>query len=687
MADDFKATNCRHDFVNSCLDNIQDLMIWIGHEGQLLHANQPALDFYGFDLDSFTRNTIHDIDTNFPRHTWDQHWEALKREQHLVITVQHRDKFGHCHPVEIIDSYQNIDGMEFSICVIRKVTNRANRDRRIQLMEFSLDSMLESALWIDSSAKILFANDATCRNLGYAHDELTNMSVFDIDPSVTEQKWYRDWDKLRQQKTISFETEHRKKNGELIPVEVNLNYLKVFDQGVNCAFVRDITERKMYEQELIHVATHDALTGLPNRTCLYDRAQHAILTNKRKKACSAIMLIDLDRFKFVNDNIGHDAGDHLLKVISDRMTEVLRESDTVARLGGDEFVILLDKVEKPDDCAILGEKILKVITEPVIYDETIIKPGASLGIALYPNDAQNVSSLLKCADIAMYQAKREGGNQYRFYELEMGKRIAKHIEIVSGIQRALDEQHFVLHYQPIYDLNSHELVSAEALIRWHDPDRGLISPAEFIPIAEESELIVPIGSWVIEEICRQNAEWLSEGFDIVPIASNLSARQLKSFDIVNLIQDRLKHYALSPEWLSLEITESMVMDDPNFAIDIVKRLQGLGIYVALDDFGTGYSSLNYLQQFSIDVIKIDRSFIKDICEQDDSAVIANAIVTLAHGLGCRVLAEGVETKFQSDYLRDHGCDLVQGFLYSKPLPADEFASLLRNSARIHRASS
>lgn len=664
-----------------CLNNIQDMVIFISHNGQLLYANAPALAFYGYDLESFTRLGIHDIDPNFPISAWRQHWEALKRKQHLLITVQHRDKHGHYQPVEIIDSYQCLDDQEFSICVIRAISHRDDRNRRIQLMEFSVDSMLDSAMWVDSESRILFANDATCRNLGYAHDELIGMSIHDIDSNMTKESWRSGWVKLLRKKSMTFEAVYLKKSGEKLPVEVNANYLKVHDQEISCVFVRDITDRKMHEQELVRIATHDALTGIPNRACLYDRAEHAILINKRNGSYCSLMIVDLDRFKLVNDTLGHDAGDYLLKVLSSRMVALLRESDTVARLGGDEFAIFIDSIEKVDECAVLADRVVKAVAEPVNYKGKIIRPGASIGIAIAPNDADDISSLLKCSDIAMYQAKREGGNQYRFYEPEMGKRIAKHIEIVNGLQRALDCRHFTLHYQPVYDFKTNELVSAEALIRWLDPDRGLVPPMEFIPIAEESDLILAIGAWVIEEICRQNREWKMQGFNIVPIAFNMSARQLQTYDIVNYIQEKIGQYGLNYSALSVEITESMVMEDPEAATKIIKQLRDLGVRVAIDDFGTGYSSLSYLQQFAFDVIKIDRSFVDRISGTNEDTVIANAIINLAHGLGRQVLAEGVETEFQRDYLRSRGCDLAQGFFYDKPLPAEEFAKLIERNIK------
>jgi len=550
----------------------------------------------------------------------------------------------------------------------------------MQLMEFSVDQMTDSALWIAKDERIIFANDATCRNLGYTHDELVKMTVFDVDPNMTPEAWPQEWESLRKHKTLTFETAHRRKDGRMMPAEVNANLVQVHEQEYNCAFVRDITERKIHEAELTRLATHDVLTGLPNRNLLNDRIDHAILHAKRNKEYAGVMVVDLDKFKFINDNMGHDAGDELLKEVASRMKSILRASDTVARLGGDEFVIVLEGVAHPEDCALVGQKLMQVIARPMVLRELTTEIGASVGIAVYPLDGEDATSLMKNADIAMYQVKSEGRGKFQFYEREMGERASKHLSIITGLQEALKNDRFILHYQPIFDLKSRQLVAAEALLRWSDPERGLIPPNEFIPVAEESGLIGAMGAWVIEEACRQNSRWQKDGMKVVPISVNLSAYQLRNGEIVDVVRKALTRCALPSSLISFELTESMVMDHPERVTGILKEIQGLGVTLAIDDFGTGYSSLSHLQQFPIDLIKIDRSFVKDISGDAKDAVIANTIIKLAHSLGYKVLAEGVETALQSDYLRDQGCDLVQGFFYGKPVPAEEFERVLQRFA-------
>jgi diguanylate cyclase (GGDEF)-like protein/PAS domain S-box-containing protein len=661
---------------------MKDLMIWIGHDGRILHANAAALKFYGYGLESVTRLTIHDLDVHFRRESWPQHWEALKRNRTLTVTVQHCNAAGVFYPVEVVDSYQCVDGHEFSIAVGRLVEHRDDRAQRMQLMEFSVDQMTDSALWIARDARIIFANDATCRNLGYTHDELVKMTLFDIDPHVKPEAWPEEWERLKKHKTLTFESEHRRKNGQMMPAEVHSNLVQGYEQEYNCVFVRDITERRMHEAELTRLATHDGLTGLPNRTLLNDRIDRAILHARRNKEYAGVMLMDLDKFKFVNDNMGHDAGDALLKEIASRMKSLLRASDTVSRVGGDEFAIVLEGVAHPEDCALVGQKLMQIFAKPVVLGQSAMEIGASVGIAVYPLDGEDATTLMKNADIAMYQVKAEGRGNFQFYERAMGERASKHLSVITGLQEALKNDRFILHYQPIFDLKSRQLVAAEALLRWQDPERGLIPPGEFIPVAEESGLIGAIGAWVIGEACRQNSRWKKDGMKAVPVSVNLSAYQLRSSEIVDVVRKALTDSALPSRFISLELTESMVMEDPERVISILKEIQGLGVTIAIDDFGTGYSSLSYLRQFPIDVIKIDRSFVKDISGDAKDGVIANAIIKLAHSLGYKVLAEGVETAVQSDYLQGQGCDLVQGFFYGRPVPAIEFEQVLHRRAAV-----
>lgn len=661
-----------HLFLKHSLNYLDDLIIWIGNDGRMLKGNQSALNFYGYDLDTFVSLSIHDLDTHFQRSAWSQHWGMLKRKKVLSVTVEHQNSLGQYVPVEIVDSYQCFDGEEYSVAVVRPISHRSEHSQRMQLMEFSVDQMVDSALWIDKNAKIIYANDATCLNLGYAHDELTNMAIYDIDPHFPKDAWPAHWKDLQEHKSLTFETEQRHKEGHLVPVEVNANLVKSNEQEFNCAFIRDITDRKYQRAELLYLATHDSLTGLPNRNLLNERVGQSIGMAMRNQSHVGVLLIDLDKFKMVNDNFGHAAGDVMLKTVSQRMQGVLRSCDTVSRLGGDEFVVVLDNIDNPDHCVQVCTKLSEVLGLAISFGEHELEPAASIGVAIWPKDGKDVDTLLKNADIAMYHAKAMGRGRFMFFEDEMSQRVIEQMEIVTGLNRALSHDELLLHFQPVFDLKTEQLLGAEALLRWQDPVHGLIPPNRFISVAEESGLIVPIGEWVIREACKQNMIWLKKGMPVVPIAVNISARQLYDNDIIKTVTGALGESGLPSGMLRIELTESMLMDDPQQVISILNAFREMGLGISIDDFGTGYSSLSYLQKFPVDIIKIDRSFLKDIGTSDDEPVIANAIVSLAHSMGYKVVAEGIETAAQRDHMLGQGCDMVQGFMFGRPVPANIF---------------
>ena len=447
----------------------------------------------------------------------------------------------------------------------------------------------------------------------------------------------------------------------------------------------DISERKHNEEQLEYLATHDELTGLANRALLHDRLEQSLRYARRSGRVLAVLLLDLDRFKFINDSLGHDFGDKLLKSVALRLQQVVREADTVARLGGDEFVILLAEVAEADDVGLMASRILRSLSDPHHIETREITVTASLGVSIYPKDSDNGATLIGNADIAMYRAKQERGGAFSFYAPEMNQRAIETMELESALHQALERSEFCLHYQPKVDLTSGRICGCEALIRWRHPQWGMVAPNNFIPLAEETGLIVPIGTWVLEEACRQMQAWQAEGLPRLSVAVNLSARQFLKGDLSLLIQEILQKTALDPCWLELEMTESMVMDTTDKAISLMERLKSIGTRLSLDDFGTGYSSFASLSRFPIDHLKIDRSFISDIVTDPDSATIATSIIAIAHRMRLRVIAEGVETEAQLGYLRKHGCDEIQGYLFSRPLPAEEFAALLRQGRCLESA--
>jgi diguanylate cyclase (GGDEF)-like protein/PAS domain S-box-containing protein len=437
--------------------------------------------------------------------------------------------------------------------------------------------------------------------------------------------------------------------------------------------------RKQAEERIRHLAHYDELTGLANRNMFSQCLSHAIAQARRNGKQLAVLFIDLDRFKNINDTLGHGAGDSVLKEVAERLHGCLRESDTVGRLSGDEFVVLLEEMPKSTHCAEVAQKILTAVARPFAFDTQIFHITASIGISTYPADSEDMHSLLKNADIAMYRAKELGKNNFQFYSAQMNVHNRERLELESSLRRALECNEFVLHYQPKVNIHSGRIIGMEALVRWQHPVKGMIPPMQFIPLAEETGLIVPIGKWVLRTACARNKSWQEQGLPPLRIAVNLSARQ---FTHENLLQDVLRvlnETGLDATFLELEITESMVMHDPEHAIELMNKLRAIGISISIDDFGTGYSSLSYLKRFPIDSVKIDRSFIRDLPLDGDDAAITQAIIAMAHGLKLKVIAEGTETGEQLSFLRAHGCDEMQGYCFSKPLPEDDFFLLVQNS--------
>ncbi len=437
--------------------------------------------------------------------------------------------------------------------------------------------------------------------------------------------------------------------------------------------LQDISERRAYEARLAEIASHDNLTGLPNRNLLNDRLGQALAHAKRNNGLVAVGFVDLDRFKIINDTLGHDAGDELLKEIARRLSGCLRGCDTVARQGGDEFVVVLTDMARPEDATIVAQKILDALGPTVILKGREIVPGASLGFAIFPQDGDNLQALLMAADKAMYSAKHAGRGQYRFFDPEMNRAAADWLEIGAELHHALERDEFELHYQPKVDLRSGAITGVEALLRWRSPELGLVPPNKFIPILEENGLILEVGEWVIARACRQSRLWQEQGLPPLRIAVNLSPRQFLQRNLAERIRVLIDQPDFRPEYLELEITESMVMQNVERAIATLEELREVGVQVAIDDFGTGYSSLSVLKRFPVDCLKVDRSFVRDIPDDADDMAITRAVILLAHSMGLSVVAEGVETEAQRGFLVDCGCDEMQGFLFSRPLPPAELA--------------
>lgn len=468
-----------------------------------------------------------------------------------------------------------------------------------------------------------------------------------------------------------------RKNGESFPAWMSISAVRNDKGELTHHFLvfSDITERKEAEKQIYRLAYYDALTGLPNRSLLYSLVEQAISEATRHHHHGAVVFIDIDRFKNINDSFGHASADLLLKEAAQRLAAALREEDMIARLGGDEFVVALFDITHREHAAVVANKLLAVLAEPFIIDKHEVTVSASAGIAIFPEDGKDAESLLKHADVAMYRAKEQGDSHCLFYSQEMNLRSLERLKLETALRRAIERNEFELYYQPQLDLASNRIVGAEALLRWHRPEEGMISPAVFIPVAEETSLIVPIGEWVIDAAAAQNKAWLDAGLPVVPVAVNLSPRQFRP-GLPKLLTDILDKHQLPRALFEVEITEGMLMHNSESIITIMHEFRETGIALSLDDFGTGYSSLSYLKRFPINNLKIDQSFVRGIPGDSNDTAIAGAIIGLAKSLKLCVIAEGVETLEQLDFLREAGCDEIQGFWFSRPIPAADFAALL-----------
>ncbi len=472
------------------------------------------------------------------------------------------------------------------------------------------------------------------------------------------------------------------KDGRRIAVEGNIAC--TFKEGnpvLLWCICRDVSDRKAAEEQLYQLAHFDALTGLPNRSTLLGRIENAIALARRSGKQAAVLFLDLDRFKLINDTLGHPVGDELLKAVGKRLKGSIREADAVSRIGGDEFIVATMNVNSPKDIGALAHKLLKPLSMHFQIGTHELFVTASIGISVFPEDGDDPEVLIKKADIAMYHAKRRGRNNYQFYNAKMDEDAGRRLLLTNDIRRALEREEFRVHYQPKLDTRTCRITSMEALLRWAHPELGLLPPAEFIPLAEETGLILPLGEWALRKAAQQHMEWKREGLPPLPIAVNLSGYQLQQACFIDTVRQILGETGMLPEHLELEITETVVMQNPDLAVSVLREFSGLGIRISIDDFGTGYSSLAHIKRFALSSIKIDKSFVKDLETNPTDAAIATAIIAMGSSLNLQVVAEGVETEGQLKFLREKACDEVQGFLFSEPVPAAEISRYLATSRK------
>jgi diguanylate cyclase (GGDEF)-like protein/PAS domain S-box-containing protein len=555
----------------------------------------------------------------------------------------------------------------------------AARSAEERLVHF-LDAANDLIFSFDVDGRFLFVNQAWSRALGYRLADLDGKTVLETINSANQAKCLVEFRRaLTGEQPNPIEGALVAADGSRVAVEGHITCAPGAKDGlVIWAIFRDISERRLAQEQLYHMAHHDTLTGLPNRLFFTDRLKQARAMAKRLKHQMAVLFLDLDRFKLINDSLGHAVGDKLLQEMAVRLGACVRESDTIARLGGDEFTAILSEISSPDDAEKVARKIIKSLARPVLIDGQELFITTSLGISCYPRDGEAPEELIKKADLAMYHAKAQGRNNFQHYDPVMDLDSDRRLAMESGLRRAIDRQELRLFYQPKVDAQSGRITALEALLRWQHPEFGLLPPADFISLAEEVGLIGSIGEWVLREACRQTRIWQDAGLPMVRMAVNISGHQLQQKDFVATIRSILAETGLEPNWLELEITETVIMQNPDFAVRIIGELGSQGVAISIDDFGTGYSSLAHLKRFNVGTLKIDKSFVRDVETNPTDAAIAAAIIAMGNSLNLKVIAEGVETAGQLSFLRERSCDELQGYLFSRPVPATEVEVLLRS---------
>ncbi len=678
MTENIREHAHRDRLLATIVEQSSEAIITTDLDGRISSWNRAAENVFGYRDDEVLGQPITLLDDPAAEHDHPVCSPYGGDEEHYV-SLRHRDGeriFLHINRSPLRSEEGESQG---EIVVMYDVTQQKQDRDQLLLWSLVYEHSGEAIVITDGNNRILSVNHAFTRITGYPPEEVIGQNPSLLSSGRHDRTFYqRMWGELEAKGFYKGEVWNRRKNGDVYPEWITITALRD-DNGHTCNYIAifsDASDYKEKEARIQHMAHHDALTGLPNRSLLQDRLEQAMAHAKRRDEMVALLFIDLDRFKLINDTLGHHIGDALLVQVAERLTSTVRSDDTVCRQGGDEFIIVLQEMADCDSAGVIAEKLLEVLSAEYLIEGESLKVTPSIGISLFPDDGIDIDTLIKNADTAMYHAKDQGRANIQFFTASLNEKLTERMELEKALSEALANDGLELHYQPQVNLNDGRVSGVEALLRWNHPQKGAISPARFIPIAEESGLIEEVGQWVLEEVLKQQRQWRDGPLSDLRISLNVSARQLQQAHFVEAARELVEHYAPNMALLELEVTETAVMQNVVRSVERLAALKGLGFDIAVDDFGTGYSSLNYLKRLPIDRLKIDRSFIGDIPDDPNDIVITEAIIRLAQTLGLELVAEGVETEEQAEFLRESGCELAQGFLYARALPPAELETFV-----------
>lgn len=709
----------REQRLNGILNTVADAIITIDEMGRIQSFNPAAEDIFGYDSREIIGENVNILLPSPQRSKHNGYISNyLKSGRAKIIGMTNRQetgrrKDGSVFPMELSVTEMRLGNLRIFTGIIKDITVRKNAEEELRrahdLLEVRVEertyelteeigvrreteeklrlaaeviaNLTEAVVIVDKRFRTTAINPAFTLITGYrADDVIGKMPPFYKSLKKDKYLFERMWKEIDANGRWEGEYWHKKKNGKEIAVRLSVSVIKDED-GEDLQFaavLTDITKRKQDEERIYYQANYDALTDLPNRSLFHDRLNQGLALMARHERKLGLMFIDLDGFKLVNDTLGHDIGDLLLQETAARLRTCIRSGDTVARLGGDEFTVIMPSLKDPKHAPLLGQRILDSLAKPYNLDGHEAFISGSIGVTIFPDDATEASELIKNADSAMYRAKEMGKDNYQFFTPDMNAEVKERLVLKNGLSKALENGEFQLHYQPKLEVSTNRITGVEALMRWHSGENGLISPVKFIPVLEETGMVVEVGEWALRTACEQHKAWVLDGLPPIRIAVNLSARQLREVSFVPMMERVLKECGVKAESLEIEITESMLMSDSAKAIVALGELHDMGLHVAMDDFGTGYSSLSYLKKFPIDTIKIDRSFVADITTDEDDAEIIKTIINMGRTLNRRVVAEGVETAEQLSLLKQYNCDEIQGYYFCRPQPSDEVTAFLKS---------